>query len=191
MKNKKNNNNVIYTDGQKIEFNGDHLYISRRNPRVKTVILSVVILLLLVIILGVLIRSCSKQVYDNMTATPDEQSVEWNGEQNISNPHAKSYVGSYIPGFDTLYLVANTKNQKVNFYNPESNNCYFKMYLYIDDRMVWQSEFVKPGRGFYDITLSREYQPCNTTGYLKIECYSLDAVKLTKTVNIKFNVEIY
>ena len=183
-------NNVIYTNGQKIEVNGTHLYITNRNPKVKDVIFGVIAAILVIALIFILFRSCTQRVNEYLTATPDEQSVEWQGEQSITNPHAKTYQGSYIPGFDTLNLVSGTKNQKVNFYNPESNSCYFKMYLFIDNHLVWQSEFVKPGRGFYDITLSREFQPCTTTGSMKIECYSIDTIKLTKTVNIKFNVEI-
>ena len=183
--------NVIYTDGQKkIVINGNNLYISKRNPKIKTIIstIAIIIIVILLVLLG--LKSCDR-VKQYMVATPDQSAVEWQGEQTIKNPNPKTSAGSYIPGFAVLNLVSNTKNQKVNFYNPSENSCYFKMYLFIDNELVWKSDYIKPGTGFYDIQLSRTFVPCTTKGYLKIECYTMAETRLTKTVNVNFDVEIY
>ena len=187
----KKQTNKVYKDGQKITVNGSNLYLSKRSPKVTRAITAIFAVLIIVLILLVTLKSCERQEIHHAEATPDEQSVRWNGEQYISKPPSQNYQGSYIPGFDVLNLVANTTEQKVNFYNPAENTCIFKLYLYVDGELVWNSGYLKPGFGFYNITLSHGFTPKECKGYMKIECYSAQELKLTKSVNINFDVIIY
>lgn len=187
-----NQTNQVYTNGQKITVNGNNLYITNRNPRTRRTITIISVIVIIVLLILLCLKSCDcLEPYKEDQIISDENSVEWNGNQNIKNPHPKSYQGSYIPGFDVLNLVAGTTKQKVNFYNPEENNCYFKMSLYVENEKIWESGYVKPGTGFYNIEISRTFAPKETDGYLRIECYSMDEQIMTKGVNINIKIIIY
>jgi len=89
-----------------------------------------------------------------------------------------------IPGFTGIYLTPGQLNQKVNFYNPDGNNCYFVLSLYLsDDTMIWESDYIAPGETITDITLLEPlqkglYQNC----VLRYQCFSLsDKTELNGT----------
>lgn len=75
-----------------------------------------------------------------------------------------------------MNIEANESTQAVNLYNPESNNCYFKMTITLDDgTQLWQSDLVEPGKGFYEIEFEQTlevglYEGC----ILTYECFSTD-----------------
>jgi len=181
--------NKITIDDQVITIKGNSLHISNRKSKL-LIIAAIVALIALIVVIILSLRGCEK-LSNSLQTVPDENAVIWDGEQFITNPNADTYKGSYIPGFDVLNLVADSKSQKVNFYNPESNTCNFMMFLFIENELVWRSGYVKPGYGFYEIELSHEFTARETTGILKVECYSAEGNQLTKSVNIKCNVVIY
>lgn len=81
-----------------------------------------------------------------------------------------------IPGFDSMNIKADTKEQSVNLYNPKQNTCYFKMSILLSDgTKLWESKLVAPDKAVYKITLNQAlaagtYEDC----VLKYECFSLD-----------------
>ena len=81
-----------------------------------------------------------------------------------------------IPGYKGIYLAAGTNQQKVDFYNPESNNCLFKISLYLsNDYLLFESDLLKPGERLNDITINLKlekgiYKNC----VLVYQCYSMD-----------------
>ncbi len=89
-----------------------------------------------------------------------------------------------IPGYTGIYLTPGQLNQKVSFYNPDSNNCYFVMSLYLsDDTLIWESDYIEPGETIEDITLLQSldrglYKNC----VLCYRCFSLsDKTELNGT----------
>lgn len=105
----------------------------------------------------------------------DTEAADWEGEK-------ETYTGKKntdtidIPGYGSITLQADVKEQKVNFHNPEQNNCYFKMSLSLSDgTKLWESDLIEPGKGIYDITLN---EPLKAGEYedtvLKYECFSMD-----------------
>lgn len=107
----------------------------------------------------------------------DEGAVDWQGEQPQSRPQTgDGQAGIAIPGYKSITLKADTKEQQVNFYNPEVNDCYFVMSLILPDgTKVWQSKMIAPGKGLYQITLDKTI-PAGTyeDSILKYECYKQD-----------------
>ena len=83
-----------------------------------------------------------------------------------------------IPGFETLVFAKNQKSQKVNFYNPEKNNCLFKMSLFVEDIEYWESGYVSPGKGYYNIELTDKLESGRYDAYLLYNCYKEDGTKL-------------
>lgn len=81
-----------------------------------------------------------------------------------------------IPGYAGIYFKAGTTQQAVDFHNPEINDCYFKISLYLsNDYLLYESNLIKPGEQLKEITINRKlekgiYKNC----LLVYQCYSLD-----------------
>ncbi len=62
-----------------------------------------------------------------------------------------------IPGYEALELKADQKKQTLCLPNPETNDCYFRISLYLaDDTLLWQSGLIKPGKTSATITFTAE-----------------------------------
>ena len=94
-----------------------------------------------------------------------------------------------IPGYERLIFNAGEMNQRVNFYNPDSNSCYFKMSLIIDgEKVIWSSDFVKPGSEIKNISLSEALKAGTYEAVLKYECFSLTDKTQLNVLNIKLKI---
>ena len=84
-----------------------------------------------------------------------------------------------IPGYEGLTLQAGAKKQSIRLPNPEENDCYFQISLYLaDDTLLWQSDLIKPGKTSAPITLSRILEPGAYPGAtLRYACFRLDREK--------------
>lgn len=108
----------------------------------------------------------------------DISAVSWDGVRN-NRPKQASSGSVCIPGFDSLSFVAGTKKQNVNFYNPEENgDRLFRFSLYVEDDSIWGSDFVPAGSGFYEIDVSRIYEPGEYSGYLRVQVYRPDGTEV-------------
>lgn len=117
----------------------------------------------------------SHQDREKSVSAVDSTAEEWTGKK-------ETYTGEKntdtidIPGFDTMNLKAGSTGQSVNLFNPEQNNCYFKMSILLSDGTVlWESDLVEPGRAIYEMTMDQaleagEYQDA----VLKYECFAMD-----------------
>ena len=117
----------------------------------------------------------SHQDREKSVSAVDSTAEEWTGKK-------ETYTGEKntdtidIPGFDTMNLNAGSTGQSVNLFNPELNNCYFKMSILLSDGTVlWESDLVEPGRAIYEMTMDQaleagEYQDA----VLKYECFAMD-----------------
>ena len=154
----------------------------------KKCFLIIVLLFLLVVLL---LRSCDKNSDTIKELLPfDELAQEWVGKQDLPNG-AENGGRIQVPGFSTLVFNADQKSQKVNFYNPEENNCLFLMTLYVDEgREVWKSGYVQPGRGYYDIELNETLEKGEyNNAYLLINCFREDGTALN-SARVEFNLTV-
>lgn len=124
----------------------------------------------------------------------DFDAVDWQGEQNTGSPKtADGKKGIAIPGYKSITLKADTKEQKVNLYNPEENDCYFVMSLILPDgTVIWKSKMVPPGKGLYEITLDKTVLTGTyENSILKYECYKQND-ELTKMngSEVKLTLEV-
>lgn len=117
----------------------------------------------------------------------DEGAVAWEGTQNLADPHETG--GIAIPGFDRLTFTADATEQKVNFYNPEGNDCLFLMALYVNDGLYWQSGYVEPGKGYYNITLSEGLPAGLYDAALQVQCYKQSGEALN-SAKIEFELTV-
>ena len=84
-----------------------------------------------------------------------------------------------IPGYEALTLQAGARKQSLRLPNPEENDCYFQISLYLaDDTLLWQSDLIKPGKTSALITLSRPLDPGTyPEATLRYACFRLDREK--------------
>lgn len=107
----------------------------------------------------------------------DEDAVDWQGAQSSEQPQSgDGKPGIAIPGYKSITLKADTKEQSVNLHNPSGNDCYFVMSLLLPDGTeIWRSKMVAPGKGLYQIELSQTV-PAGTyeNSILKYECCKMN-----------------
>lgn len=120
----------------------------------------------------------------------DNQSVSWRGEQSLNPPTSDGIPSVIVPSISNLTFTANSTTQLVNLYNPDKNIRYFKMQLFIDDELLWESGYVAPGDGYYSIDLAHPLQSGNYIGYLKINFFTDVGAKLPSSAKIKINVNV-
>ncbi len=117
----------------------------------------------------------------------DEGAVEWKGNQSLGEPHIPGSIS--IPGFSTLSFVADQTQQRVNFYNPETNNCMFLMSLYVEDELYWQSGYVEAGKGYYSIELYESLPTGEYAAMLQIQCFRASGEPLN-SANVAFDLSV-
>lgn len=81
-----------------------------------------------------------------------------------------------IPGYESIHLEANTKQQNVGLLNPERNTCYFRISLFLEDgTLLWQSDLVEPGKASEPILLERPLEAgFYPNAVIQYDCYSMD-----------------
>ena len=144
----------------------------------KTDILIQWIVALLILMIFFPLRQCSSDGGTSTTLSPDNRAAEWSGNQSLPRQAGQTDGGIAIPGFNELTFHANQKQQQVNFYNPSTNDCLFLMTLFVNEEQLWQSGYVAPGTGFYEIDLNHSLQVGDYDGCLKIQCFREDGKEL-------------
>lgn len=104
----------------------------------------------------------------------DSSAVDWDGAKEKQKNTAEEAIR--IPGFTQLTFDAQTTKQHVNFYNPEENDCYFKLSLMdAQGERLWESDLLEPGKGLYEIELSTALSEGSyENAVLKYECFTYD-----------------
>lgn len=97
-----------------------------------------------------------------------------------------------IPGFDRLQMAATTAQQAAPFYNPEGNNCYLVLSLFLPSgEEIFRSGLVPPGESLPTMTLA-SVPPAGTyeSSILRYSCYSLDSMQPLNGADVKLTIEI-
>ena len=97
-----------------------------------------------------------------------------------------------IPAVGSITLKEGRNNQKVNLFNPKSNNCYFNISLELSDgTILYNTGLLKPNEKITDIMIYKRlergtYKDC----VIRYNCYSLDdkSILNNAVVNIDINV---
>ena len=135
--------------------------------------LGIFLLLALLLLLG---GAVGHKLFFNQTAenSLETEGVSWEGKKETSSKAKPSSIA--IPGYDSMTLKAGSLEQAVNFYNPEENDCYFKISLKLpDETTIWASKLIEPGNGLYAIKLEQmvaagEYE----NAVLEYQCFTFD-----------------
>lgn len=123
----------------------------------------------------------------------EEDAADWEGEKPVYEGQQEESDNISIPGFDVMNLKAGETAQSVNLYNPEQNDCYFKISLLLSDgTRLWESNLLAPGKALYEITLD---EPLEAGTYedavLKYECFTYDeAQSPLNGAEIKLDIQV-
>lgn len=146
-----------------------------------------VLITLLIFFMAIIIFLTSHPKNNPLLPT-DGNAVSWHGKQDLKQKTTQENKIA-IPGFSSLVFNAGTLEQKVNFFNPEQNTCLFKMNLYVNDTLFWESGYVAPGNGYYDIELLDTLTAGEYNGSLLLQCFKEDGSKLN-SANVEFNLTV-
>lgn len=149
-----------------------------------------VLLCLLALVLALLIGFAVGGFFnktENKTKIAD--ATKYAEDQDYSDIEESSSIA--IPGYEKVFFTADQTEQKVNFHNPETNTCYFKMSLILEDgTCIWTSDLLEPGKAFEKIELNEALAAGTYTGVkLKYDCYSLKDQKQLNGAEIKLTIE--
>lgn len=138
--------------------------------RQKKAILLVVLIVLVAVII-IFVRSCG-----NEPALYVPQTETQNNERDFTPSGDGNKNAITIPGMTGLTMKAGQLEQTVDFYNPEQNECFFKISLYLSDNtLIYQSDYIAPSEHITDIALMQVlergiYGKCR----LVYDCFALD-----------------
>ncbi|MDO4976825.1 MAG: tRNA (uracil-5-)-methyltransferase [Eubacteriales bacterium] len=139
--------------------------------------LFIIIILLLALSAGIAIFLHFHNQPSHNPLSSDDSADDWSGEQELYNPQ-DDVPTIEIPGIVSLVFSPDETKQKVNFHNPKINSCLFRMTLYVDEKQYWQSGYVEPGKGFYEIELTEPVPVGSHEAYLLYECFKEDGTVL-------------
>lgn len=145
--------------------------------------------LLLLLLVSFIIVFFFRGTGNNILLPKDNSAEEWNGDQKLPSGEKSDEKTIKIPGISSLVFIANQKEQKVNFYNPKENTCLFRMTLYIEESQYWQSGYIDPGKGYYNITLNDALKSGEYNGYLLIECFKENGTALNNA-KVEFQLKV-
>lgn len=103
----------------------------------------------------------------------DETAVAYQMPGNKKNEDPSSIM---LPAFNEIKLASDTKKMHIALANPEGNPCYFKYKLILSetDEILYESEYIEPGKAITEFSISRTLNPGNYQLKLKIETRKLD-----------------
>ena len=148
------------------------------------------VIISIVLCLTLLLVQCQREAatdIPNRLLEVDEGAVQWEGDKNQLSDQTPGTIA--IPGFDELSFVADQKQQYVNFYNPEVNDCLFLMTLYVNGEPYWQSGYVEPGKGYYTLELSATIPVGGYEGELRIQCFKRSGTELN-SARVTFDLHV-
>ena len=107
------------------------------------------------------------------TGNSSAEVVAW--DVDIEEEEPSEEKGILIPGYTSMVMKANTKEQTVSIGNPADNDCIFVIVLKLEDgTKLFESQELKPGEGLENITLDQELEEGEYQAVIEYKCYSLE-----------------
>lgn len=150
----------------------------------KRIITVVCIFAVMLLLLFFLLKSCDTHPSSTEPKEKETKSLDFIPADDSTDERIT------IPGISGLYMKCGQLNQTVDFYNPDKNNCLFKISLCLSDgTLLFESDYIKPGEHLSDIVITESlkqglYQNC----ILFYNCFSIDGK--TQYNGSQFKVEI-
>lgn len=152
----------------------------------------ILLLLIIVIILMLLLFKCCSSNRGTEPPPSDTTSTTENKTLDFI-PAGDSSDSINIPAVTGLNLKSGQLQQKVDFYNPKENQCYFIISIYLsDDTLIYKSDYLAPTETITEINLLQTlqrgtYKNCR----IVYNCYTLDSKAPLNSGNVKIEINSY
>lgn len=100
--------------------------------------------------------------------------------------------GIAIPGFEKLIMKAGQTDQVASFYNPEANECFFRISVLLSDGTeLFRSGMIKPGQKIEELEISRSLKAGTyKDAILRYDCYTLEDLQPMNGAETILNLEV-
>lgn len=154
-------------------------------------VIYIVLLIVIVLVLLLVLKSCGKP------ATPPSGDTS----QTTSTTKPLDFIPAVdapsdsitIPAVTGINLKSGQLQQKVEFYNPKENQCYFVISIYLsDDTLIYESNYLAPAETITEINLLQTlkkgtYKNCR----IVYNCYTLDSKAALNSGDVKIEINSY
>ncbi len=152
----------------------------------------ILLLIIVIIVLLIILKCCGNKAG---TSPPSDTSQPTSTDKYLDfEPAADNTANSItIPGVTGLNLKAGQLQQKVDFSNPEKNNCYFVISIYLsDDTLIYKSDYLKPAETITEIMLLQTLQKGTYRNCRMVyNCYTLDDKTALNSGTVKIEISTY
>lgn len=101
------------------------------------------------------------------------QVVAWDVDIEPEKPAEGKQI--MIPGYTSMVMKTNTKEQTVSIGNPADNTCNFIIVLKLaDGTKLFESEELKPGEGMEEISIEQELETGEYQAVIEYKCYAIE-----------------
>lgn len=141
----------------------------------KNKVKNIVIIALILLVIGLLVTLDSQRYFVSDTIHEilriDDNAVDVTDEEQPGSEAASIE----IPGYGSMTLKADRIVQEVFLHNPEGNNCYFLISLFLPDgTRLYQSGLIPPGKVIYSAEFSIEVSAGTyENAILQYQCFRL------------------
>lgn len=158
----------------------------RNNTKYLTIVIITILFLIICVLLIIFIDNMNKDNQDDLAIATD--TVKYSTD--IMQLGAEDTGDIKIPGYDSINIPANTKDVKITLPNPEDNECYFKFELIVDDKTIYTSKLVEPGRAINQLELTETLDRGEYDLLIKISPYSLKDKAALIGAEVKANLNV-
>lgn len=150
-------------------------------------------LIVLIVIFLIGLKCCYSKP-DSLKSSLDTIQTETTDKYLEFEPAADNPINSItIPGVTGLSMKSDQLQQKVDFFNPEENNCYFVISIYLsDDTLIYKSDYLAPAESITKITLLQTLQKGTYKNCRMVyNCYTLDGKAALNSGTVIFEINSY
>lgn len=104
-------------------------------------------------------------------AVVDPDALDFTAAAGLGDPDAGSID---IPGYTEMKASVETGELDVTLYNPEDNPCYFVISLLVEDKTLYQSGLLPPGKALYRPQGDASVPEGDYKAVLQYECFHLE-----------------
>ena len=98
---------------------------------------------------------------------------------NVTLPNGSDPNSIAIPGYDAIRMLEETDEMFVALWNPETNPCYFKFTIVLEDtkEVLYESGLVPPGKAITTVKLNKKMKAGTYPILVQMDTFSLEDEK--------------
>ena len=99
---------------------------------------------------------------------------------NVTLPEGSDPNSIAIPGYDAIRMLEETDEMFVALWNPETNPCYFKFTIVLEDskEVLYESGLVPPGKAITTVKLNKKMKTGTYPILIQMDTFSLEDEKV-------------